>query len=281
VRDVLKVAARRFPGIPILIAPTLVQGEDAPDQIARALHRIGAVSDVDVVLLVRGGGSIEDLWAFNTEVVARAIHDCPIPVVSGVGHETDVTIADLVADVRGPTPSAAAMLAIPDRRALSDLVARDVGRLRVAVERRVESRRDRVRRLHALLGARSPRHRVALARTREARVRVAAVAAIQRRIDRVRRALGAAAARLDALSPLAVLGRGYALARREADGRIVRSTADVSVGDRLRLQLASGRLGAEVTDLDPASAASEPAPPASAPAPPASARGAEKRRFSG
>jgi exodeoxyribonuclease VII large subunit len=252
VRDVLKVAGRRFPGIPILISPTLVQGDEAPEEIASAIRRLAtAAPDVDVILLVRGGGSLEDLWAFNTEIVAKAIAASPLPIVCGVGHETDTTIADLVADARAPTPSAAAMLAIPDRAALAGLVARDLRRLVTSIQRKVDIGRDRVGRLQAVLRARSPQARVSLARAREAKAWAAAETAIRGRMDRNRRRLGETAARLDALSPLAVLGRGYALARRESDGRIVRSDRDVSVGDPIELQLASGRIGAEVTRLEP------------------------------
>jgi exodeoxyribonuclease VII large subunit len=251
VRDVLKIAGRRFPGIPILISPTRVQGDEAPAEIVAALDRLATSTEIDVILLVRGGGSLEDLWAFNTEVVAKAIAASPIPVVAGVGHETDTTIADLVADIRAPTPSAAAMLAVPDRIALGNLVQRDVRRLVASMRREIEMHRDRVAHLREVLRARSPQVRVAMARTREARARVAAVAAIRRRMDLDRRRLSVAATQLDALSPLAVLGRGYALARRELDGRIVRAATDVALGDRIELRLASGQIAAEVTGLEP------------------------------
>lgn len=251
VRDVLKIAGRRFPAIPILISPTRVQGDEAPAEIVAALDRLASSAEIDVILLVRGGGSLEDLWAFNTEVVAKAIAASPIPVVAGVGHETDTTIADLVADIRAPTPSAAAMLAVPDRIALGHLVERDVRRLVASMRREIDMHRDRVAHLREVLRARSPQVRVAMARTREARARVAAEAAIRRRMDLDRRRLSEAATRLDALSPLAVLGRGYALARRESDGRIVRAAADVALGDRIELRLASGQIGAEVTRLEP------------------------------
>lgn len=249
VRDVLKVAGRRFPGTPILIAPTLVQGDEAPAQVARAIRRVAGAPDVDVVLVTRGGGSLEDLWAFNTESVAHAIAECPVPVVAGVGHETDVTIADLVADVRAPTPSAAAMVALPDGEALARLVERDVRRLTSAIESELDAARYRVERLVEVLHARSPHARVALARTREAHARTAALAAIRRHVDRRRRRVGELAARLDAMSPLAVLGRGYALARRHEDGRVVRRTRDVAIGDVLDVQLAEGAIEAEVTRL--------------------------------
>lgn len=251
VRDVLKVAGRRFPAIPILVSPCLVQGEEAAGQVVAALERLARVEDVDVILLVRGGGSIEDLQAFNTERVARAIAESPKPVLCGVGHETDVTIADLVADARAPTPSAAAMLALPDREALARLVARDEMRLAEALGKRLEQARSRVERLAQLLRARSPQARITLARTREARARVAALQAIRGRLDRSRRRLSESAARLDALSPLAVLGRGYAIARREVDGRIVRRASEVERGDRLAIRLGAGEIGAEVTRVGP------------------------------
>ncbi len=251
VQDVLKVAGRRFPAIPILISPTRVQGDEAPAEIAAAIGRLATSTDVDVILLVRGGGALEDLWAFNTEVVAEAIAASPIPIVSGVGHETDTTIADLVADVRAPTPSAAAMLAIPDRVPLAGLVDRDLRRLVASIQRQIGIHHDRVARLRAVLRARSPQLRVALARTREARARAAAESAIRRRMDLNRRRLSETATRLDALSPLAVLGRGYAIARRESDGRIVRAAGDVSLGDRLELRLASGQIGVKVARLGP------------------------------
>lgn len=251
VRDVLKIAGRRFPAIPILISPTRVQGDEAPAEIVAALDRLATSPEIDVILLVRGGGSLEDLWAFNTEVVAKAIAASPIPVVAGVGHETDTTIADLVADIRAPTPSAAAMLAVPDRIALGNLVERDVRRLVASMRREIDMHRDRVAHLREVLRARSPQVRVAMARTREERARVAAEAAIRRRMELDRRRLSESATRLDALSPLAVLGRGYALARRESDGRIVRAAADVALGDRIELRLARGQIGAEVTRLEP------------------------------
>lgn len=250
VRDVLKVAAKRFPATPILISPTSVQGDEAPVQIARAIERLADQPDIDVILVVRGGGSLEDLWAFNSKEVARAIGKSPIPIVTGVGHETDVTIADLIADVRSPTPSAAAMQTLPDRESLSRLVGRDVHRLFGAMESEVDTARARVESLTEILRARSPQSRVALARTRESRASAASSHAIRRMLDTRRRRFGELAARLDALSPLAVLGRGYALARRAEDERIVRRAADVAVGDELEVQLGEGAIGAVVTRLD-------------------------------
>ena len=254
IRDVLEVTGRRFPSIPILIAPCLVQGDCAPEQIAAALARIAREADVDVVLLVRGGGSLEDLQAFNSERVARAILASPVPVVAGVGHETDITIADLVADVRAATPSAAAMLATPDREALARVVERDRRRLLGLIAGRVERSRARLAHGVEALSSRSPRARIEHARMREARARTAAGVAILRRLERSRRRFGESAARLEALSPLGVLARGFALVRRADDGRIVRSAADVLPEERIEVRLAAGHLRARVesSDQDPA-----------------------------
>ncbi len=251
VRDVLRVAARRFPATPILISPTQVQGESAPSEIAEAIERVSVAPEVDVVLVVRGGGSLEDLWAFNSEIVARAIAGSEVPVITGVGHETDVTIADLVADLRAPTPSAAAMQALPDGEALARLVARDLRRLVSAMEQRLEASSLRLERLAQLLGARSPQARIALARTRAERGRLRSDRAIVGHLERARRRLAAGAARLDALSPLAVLGRGYALVRRERDGRIVRRASELREGDPLELRFGRGRAAARVTRVEP------------------------------
>lgn len=251
IRDVLEVTGQRFPAIPILISPCLVQGEQAPAEIAAAIGRLARFDDIDVVLLVRGGGSIEDLQAFNSEIVARAVRASRAPVVSGVGHETDFTIADLAADARAATPSAAAMLATPDREALARVVARDRRRLLGLVAGRVERARARLAFAGQALSARSPVARIERARMREARARAAAAVAITRLLEQGRRRFIESATRLDALSPLAVLARGYALVRRAADGRIVRSSRDVLPSDRIDVRLAEGGLSARVERLDP------------------------------
>jgi len=251
IRDVLEVTGQRFPAIPILISPCRVQGEQAPAEIAAAIGRLARFEDIDVVLLVRGGGSIEDLWAFNSEIVARAVRASRAPVVSGVGHETDFTIADLAADARAATPSAAAMLATPDRAALARVVERDRRRLLGLVAGRIERARARLAYAGQALSARSPVARIERARAREARARAAAEAAITRLLEQARRRFIESATRLDALSPLGVLARGYALVRRAADGRIVRSPRDVRPSDRLDVRLAEGGLTARVETLDP------------------------------
>ena len=248
-RDVIEVSARRFPATPLLLAPTRVQGEGAEHEIAAALAALASLPPargVDVILLVRGGGSLEDLQPFNTETVARAIAGCPVPVVSGVGHETDLSIADLVADLRAPTPSAAAAAPFPDRAALQDRCLRDLVRLCSAAERVVE-------RAAARLGQRSQAlARVApLARLAAQRVRLSALArdlgrSAQRHAERARSRLAATAGRLDSLSPLAVLARGYAIVWKVHTQAIVRRADDCAPGERLRVRVGDGELIATV-----------------------------------
>ena len=211
--------------------------------------RLSKQPGIEVILLVRGGGSLEDLWAFNSETVARAIERCPLPVVSGVGHETDLTIADLVADLRAPTPSAAVELSLAARSEVAAVLARDGRRLVAAVRSRLARSRQRLEGQRAALRLLSPLARLAAQRRRLG----VAAAALRRAIglegERRRGALARFAGQLDSLSPLAVLGRGYALATREQDGGIVRAASELEVGERIDVRLARGGLAARVEEL--------------------------------
>ncbi len=249
--DVLEVSGARWPSLPLLVAPARVQGEGADLEILSAMQLLASRPEIDVILLVRGGGSIEDLWPFNSEVLARAIARCPVPVVAGVGHETDVTIADLAADARAPTPSAAAALAVPDRRALQERLLRDERRLAIAIEAQIARASGRVASRVDALRHLSPAARLAAWRARLARSgdRLRTVLAAQLADGRTRLAI--AAGQLDSLSPLAVLARGYAIARRLDDGRIVRRASDVARGDALAVRLAEGSVEVLVTALLP------------------------------
>jgi exodeoxyribonuclease VII large subunit len=246
IRDVIHVTGQRFPSIPLLVAPTRVQGEGAEREVAAALELV-ATRGVDVVLLVRGGGSLEDLFVFNTERVARAIRACPVPVVSGVGHEVDVTISDLVADARAPTPSAAAALVVPDCRSFETRLDRDRRRLRAAALGVVVASATRLSYAREVLRAHAPSSRLLAHRLRFE----AALRAMRRGVASHLAAggarLAAASGRLDALSPLAVLSRGYAIVYRETDGRIVRRAREVRAGDGLRLRVAEGEIAATVS----------------------------------
>jgi exodeoxyribonuclease VII large subunit len=230
----------------LLISPTRVQGEGAEFEIVRALDAVARQPGVELVLLVRGGGSLEDLWAFNTEEVARAIERCPVPVVSGVGHETDFTIADLVADVRAPTPSAAAEQSLTDRVEVAARVEADGRRLVAAMRARVERSRARLRVQQAALRLLSPQARLVAQRRRltVAASALGRIVALQN--ERRRGVLSRYAGQLDSLSPLAVLGRGYGLVTRARDGAIVRRAHEVEIGETVDVRLAHGGLVAQV-----------------------------------
>ena len=287
VRDVLSVLARRWPLLRVDVVPVPVQGKEAPPAIVSALRRLSAAAAHDLVLLTRGGGSIEDLWAFNDEAVARAIHASSLPVVSAIGHEVDFTIADFVADLRAPTPSAAAELLAPDAAELARALQQRQQRLHLLWQRRLQRWQQQLDRLHAQLQARSPAQRLVLGRSRlqaqTLRLRHALTQSRQRSRERlhllhmrllrrhprerlqqlrsgleqcqrqlqhgVKSSLDARRARLaelgralHAVSPLAVLARGYALLQREDDGRVVRTAADAAPGTHLRARLAEGEL---------------------------------------
>jgi exodeoxyribonuclease VII large subunit len=245
IRDVIQVTGQRFPSIPLLVAPTRVQGEGAEEEIAAALELV-AGRGVDVVLLVRGGGSLEDLFAFNTERLARAIRACPVPVVSGVGHEVDVTISDLVADARAPTPSAAAALVVPDRQGHETRLDRDRRRLRAAVLSVADRAARRLGHSRESLRAHAPSARLLADRVRWAAAQSALRRGIGANLIGSGARFAAVSARLDALSPLAVLSRGYAIVYREPEGVIVRRAREVRTGDALRLRVGEGEIEATV-----------------------------------
>ena len=247
--DIAAVLERRWPLAALLLQPAPVQGVEAPAAVARALRTLAREHAPDVIIVARGGGAAEELWAFNEEPVVRAIFACPTPVVSAIGHETDTTLADLAADMRAPTPSAAAELVAPDRLEVTRAVAALRARADVRLARAVAEGRERLDRQAVSL-------RLALpdlaARRRQVRDRAAALARpAQARAGRSRQRTAGLAGRLAALSPLATLGRGYAMVERP-DGRPVSSAAALSPGDRVQLRLRDGRRPARVeTDGGP------------------------------
>ncbi len=245
-RDILTVLQRRNPLVNVLVAPTLVQGELAPPQIVRALRWLDSRDDVDTIIVARGGGSIEDLWAFNDERVARAIYAARHPVISGVGHETDFTIADFVADVRAPTPSAAAELVAPDLSGVDLFIREMQGAMRAALDDGLAARRQTIRAQKQVLGLLSP-WRLLEGNRQQVDVLAARLSvAAQRGFDRRRGRLAVADASLSAVSPLATLARGFAIVR-DADGRVLRSRLQAHSGDRLTIQVSDGSFGATVS----------------------------------
>ncbi|HYF91235.1 MAG TPA: exodeoxyribonuclease VII large subunit [Symbiobacteriaceae bacterium] len=244
-RDMITISRRRFPAVRLLISPALVQGAEAPASLIRALQLVAAEPEVDVIIIGRGGGSLEDLWAFNDEALARAIRACPVPVVSAVGHETDFTIADFAADLRAPTPSAAAELVVPSRLDLLGSVESLRLRLVSVTRRLLERKRLKLRALAERPVLQRPQGRLLQDRQRlDDLVRRLGFAG-GRRIERCRQRLGALAGRLDALSPLAVLSRGYAIAR-DAEGGVIKDARSVAVDDAVSIMLHKGTLQCRV-----------------------------------
>ncbi len=246
-RDILNVLARRWPLVQVLIAPTLVQGNDAPPQIVRALQWLDGRSDIDTILISRGGGSMEDLWAFNDERVARAIFAAQHPIISGVGHEVDFTITDFVADLRAPTPSAAAELAVPDIAEIAPLAAGLQAHLHNLMADQLTRRRQQVQTLSRHLTLLSPRSRVDSHRQRLDTLAGRLAQAMQRKLVQEAGRLAVARAQLQAVGPQATLARGYAIVRNE-NGRIVRSVGQVKAGDGLDVQVEDGRFPVQVQE---------------------------------
>ncbi|HZT82155.1 MAG TPA: exodeoxyribonuclease VII large subunit [Gemmataceae bacterium] len=258
VRDMLEIINRRWPAVEVWVCPVPVQGDGAAEKIAQAIGRLNRIRGIDVMIVGRGGGSLEDLWAFNEECLAEAIYRSRIPVISAVGHETDYTIADMVADKRAETPSAAATLVVPDRQELAKLLDGVYQRMRKHVDRRLDWCRSR---LDALAGRRC--FGLPLDRIREAERRLDEWGerlgrAAKGRVVLARQRVEAAAARLESLSPLNVLGRGYSLTRREADRVVVRHPEQVRPGDRLVTQVQGGRILSRVEESPAGPGASSP-----------------------
>ncbi len=245
-RDVVNVLGRRYPLAELILSPTPVQGEAAPAAIVEALRAVNQYGNPDVILLVRGGGSMEDLWAFNTEEVVRAVVNSTAPVVTGIGHETDVHLADFAADRQAPTPSAAAEIATPDRAELAGELREHRQRLARAWRRQRDERHSQVAKQRAALALASPQARIANARQRSDDLARRVVAAVRHELALRQAGLRGLVQTLTAVGPETVLARGYAVVRRLADGQVVRSMAQVKAGDPLGVRVSDGSFGARV-----------------------------------
>jgi len=241
-RDMLRILRRRCPGLRIVLAPCLVQGEGAAAEIATAIARLDRWGGCDVIIAGRGGGSLEDLWAFNEELVARAIFACRTPIVSAVGHETDFTIADLVADMRAATPSEAAERVAPDIGATRQRLQRLHRLLDQAVRSLLSRGKMRLRVLASSSVLRRPGEMIGMRQQRLDDATAGLARAIRRCAEAAQTRRNLAAARLEALSPLAVLRRGYSITRLAASGRILRQASEVICGDQLITRLAEGEI---------------------------------------
>ncbi|MEQ1739017.1 MAG: exodeoxyribonuclease VII large subunit [Methyloglobulus sp.] len=294
IRDILTVLRRRFAAVPVIVYPVAVQGENAKFEIAKAIATANTLKQCDVLILARGGGSLEDLWAFNEEIVARAIYASQIPVISGVGHETDVTIADFVADLRAATPSAAAEHATPDQQQwLNKFNELDV-RLQQHLQRQLRQHQQKIDWLNGRLNQQHPKQKLTRNQQRLDELEIRLKKAVQLRLAHNQRIVETQTARLwqqtplsvvwrnqqqqaylserlitainsrlkhnnqrllnasqtlHAISPLATLNRGYALVTEQTSGKIIRSTGQLKLGDKIITQLAKGRFASQVNEL--------------------------------
>jgi exodeoxyribonuclease VII large subunit len=246
IHDIIHVVRRRYPLAEIVLSPAMVQGAEAADSLCQALRALEEHGECEVIIVARGGGSLEELWPFNEERVARAIYACRVPVVSGVGHETDVTIADLVADVRAPTPSGAAELVVPDQAELRAQVRLHQRRLAQETTSLLEAQRDALERANRALRRLSPMAVLARWRQQTDEMSGRLVSRMQHWLAMERARVEGRHRQLGSLSPLSILGRGYALCRHLLTQQVVRRVGQVAPGDALEVRVSDGSFWSKV-----------------------------------
>ena len=248
IQDIRNISGRRNPYVQLILYPALVQGEGAAQSIVNGIHALDRMR-LDIIIVGRGGGSIEDLWAFNEEIVARAIFECNTPVISAVGHETDWTIADFVSDRRAPTPSAAAELAVFDYRQMIDQLSNIKKRMDSNLSGKIEFYRERLSHIKTRVSYSSPANRLNENRKRLADLEERLLLLMQQQIKDKRQKLIMLSTRLDADSPVKKLSQGYAYVSKE-DGRNIHSAADITCGDNIDIYLIDGRAKAVISEVD-------------------------------
>lgn len=249
IRDILQIINRRFRRVHIVLYPVKVQGEGAAEEIAHAISRLNKLGGIDVIIAGRGGGSLEDLWAFNEEIVARAIFASRIPVISAVGHEIDITISDLVADVRARTPSEAAELVVPEERVLVDRLGALRDKLVSLVRRQIEEQKARLAGYRSFLRPRLLMEAVRLRQQHLDDISQRLQLAVSRHLERCLHLLEALAGKLEHLSPLKVLARGYSVTRELETGEVIKEAAQVTPGEKIQSLLARGSITSQVESV--------------------------------
>ena len=248
VRDMINVTGRRWPSSKILLYPALVQGDQAPQSLCSGLEILNAINACDVIIIGRGGGSIEDLWAFNDENVVRAVASSTIPVISAVGHETDFTLCDFAADLRAPTPSAAAELAVPDRDEMRIRYDELINKIDNAISRNINIKHERFLNVASKLELLSPIGRLTVEKKDLAQRALALEQAMQKTVQTQRERLSLVSAKLTAINPLAVLSRGYSYSQK--DGVVVSSASQLNSGDKINIRFADGNASAEIISVN-------------------------------
>jgi len=247
IRDITNIIRRRFPMVSILIYPVLVQGEGAADEIARAIDELNTIGDLDVLIVGRGGGSIEDLWAFNEEVVARSIYNSDIPVISAVGHQIDYTISDFVADVRAPTPSAAAELVVPDKADIDRRLSALRERMRTVLQSRLRTESERLKNCQRRLSIERQLDAIRQIQQNIDTLDQRAERAIANQVSKRGNLLAIKIAKLNALNPLAILDRGYSICF-DSSQNVIKDAQQVNQGDRVSVKMAQGKLICDVVE---------------------------------
>lgn len=250
IRDMLSVSKRRYPLSDVVIFPAAVQGGEAPALLRMGVDYFNATQSVDVIIIGRGGGSIEDLWAFNDEALTRAVAASDIPIISAVGHETDFVLCDFAADLRAPTPSAAAELAFPDKYSLISRLEKTEQKYTSVMLSRIENMRKETDALDKLISLNSPIKRLENSKLELMGLEVKIASLVDKIYAKKKSELSEISARLDSTNPLSVLSRGYGAV--ECGGRIVSSTKDIGVGDRIGIMMADGKISATVDAVTPA-----------------------------
>ncbi|MBI5042270.1 MAG: exodeoxyribonuclease VII large subunit [Nitrospirae bacterium] len=249
IMDMLNVINRRFANVHIIIIPVPVQGEGAGIEIARAIEEMNGFEDIDVLIVGRGGGSLEDLWAFNEEIVARSIYNSRIPVISAVGHEIDFTISDFVADLRAPTPSAAAELVVKNKTDLMESLSHLFSRLKNGIKTLFDTKRSALR--EEIRAMKDPATRINEYIQRIDDLSIRLTGSINRYLDGLKKRIGAEAGKLNALSPLAILSRGYSIAMKPPDMKIIKDVKEVQKGDEINIRLYKGNLICVISKRNP------------------------------
>ena len=251
IRDFVTVLNRRFPSVEIILRPVRVQGEDAAEEIANAIEEFNEYGEVDVLLVGRGGGSLEDLWAFNEEIVARAIFASEIPVVSAVGHEVDFCIADFVADLRAPTPSAAAEIVVKDRQELLTTIQTTVQTCFQSLKNQIEAAREKLRNIESGYGFRRPQDLILQYRQRLDELQKSQEMAMSHKVVLARGMYEQLRHRLHVLGPESILHRGYSICWKPDDGQIIRDTSQIENGEKVAVHFAKGGMRSVVSEIRP------------------------------
>lgn len=249
IRDILNIARRRFSNVEIIINPVKVQGTDAKSEIAAAIRQFNTLNNIDVMIVGRGGGSLEDLWPFNEEVVARAIFESKIPVISAVGHEIDFTISDFVADFRAPTPSAAAELVIPKKEDLINLINKETTRLNNAIFGKIDVLKERLRNVKESYILRQPLNYIIQQEQRVDDLKKDIYVRIGHLVDICGEKFNRIISKLDALSPVAVLKRGYSITMKLPEGVIIKDVKELKKNDMVETKLGQGKFKSRVEEV--------------------------------